>query len=31
MGLEGDTDNAMSNAATKHSAVYETSIAYRLS
>ena len=26
--LEGDTDNAMSNAATKHSAVYETSIAY---
>ena len=26
--LEGDTDEAMSNAATKHSAVYETAIAY---
>jgi isoquinoline 1-oxidoreductase len=26
--LEGDTDDAMKNAATKHSAVYETSIAY---
>ena len=26
--LEGDTDKAMNNAATKHSAVYETSIAY---
>lgn len=26
--LEGDTEKAMKNAATKHSAVYETSIAY---
>ena len=26
--LEGDTDEAMNNAATKHSAVYETAIAY---
>ena len=26
--LEGDTDDAMKNASTKHSAVYETSIAY---
>ena len=26
--LEGDTDNAIKNAQTKHSAVYETAIAY---